>query len=143
MTIPAHLHQTLTSIQTNAATLLRRAEDTFTDIILLDQRADAIAAQGMYNFQEPPLELWESRNGSDAKYLRLRFHETPAHCPYIDVPRPYDGPNGQRQTYIGADPARIAEARLRVLRRNEWLDLQSQIRLHQRTLNLIYRQLNL
>lgn len=41
MTIPADLHQTLTSIQTNAATLLRRADDTYTEIILLDQRAAA------------------------------------------------------------------------------------------------------
>lgn len=141
MTIPAHLHQTLTSIQTNAAILLRRAEDTWTEIIILDQRADLIAEAGMYNFNDPPLELWETRNGSDAKYLRLRFHETPLHCPHIDVPRPYDGPNGQRQTYIGADPAKIAEARLRVQRRNQWLDLQTQIRRHENTLRQIHRQL--
>lgn len=141
MTIPAHIPQTLTSIQTNAGILLRRADDALTEIIILDQRCDLIAEAGMYNFNEPPLELWESRNGNDAKYLRLRFHETPVHCPHIDVPRPYDGPNGQRQIYIGADPARIAEARLRVQRRLAWLDLQTQLRRHQQTLASIHRQL--
>lgn len=135
------LTQQLTAIETNAERLVTLARAAYTEITLLQGRLDHIAAEGMYTFAEPPLELWESRNGSEAKYLRLRFHETPARCPYIDTPTPYDGPNGQRQIYIGADPQRIAEARARVHHRNEWLDLTRQIDQHANTIRRLHRQL--
>lgn len=135
------LTQQLAAIETNAARIVEIARAAYTEIILLQQRLDEIAAAGMYTFAEPPLELWESRNGGEAKYLRLRFHETPARCPYIDVPTPYDGPNGQRQIYIGADTERIIEARARVARRNQWLDLTRQIDQHANTIRRLYRQL--
>lgn len=141
MTTLSDLNHRLTAIKTNAAALILQAETAYTEIYLLNQRLDQLAAEGMYNFHDPPLELWESRNGNDAKYLRLRFHETPHHCPYVDVPRPYDGPNGQRQIYIGADPERIAHARALIHRRTEWLALQTHIDRHAKTINRIWRQL--
>ena len=131
----------LTAIETNAAKLIRLAGDAYTEITILNQRLTLLANEGMYTFAEPPLELWESRNGGEAKYLRLRFHETPAHPPHIDIPRPFDGPNGQRQIYIGADPARIAEARRLIANRAAWLQTTHDIQRHQNTINRIWRQL--
>lgn len=139
--IPDTTRQKLTSIETNAAKLIRQAGDAYTELLLLHGRLDDIARAGMYTFAEAPLEIWESRNGGEAKYLRLRFHETPVHCRYVDVPTPYDGPNGQRQIYIGADENRIAEARTLVARRLQWLDLQTDIARHEATIARIHRQL--
>lgn len=141
MLTKTELFQRITSIETNAALLVSQANAAWSEIIILYQRLDDLAAAGMYTFAEQPTELWESRNGGDAKYLRLRWHETPTHCRYIDVARPFDGPNGQRQTYIGADPERIAEARLLVARRLQWLDLQSQSARHEQIITRINRQL--
>ena len=141
MSPPDTLRQQLAAIETNAAKLILQAGAAFTEILLLHQRCDDLAALGMYNFAEPPLEIPESRNGSEAKYIRLRFHETPTRCRYVDVPTPYDGPNGQRQIYIGADPERIAEARAKVARRNQWLDLQATIARHENTITQIHRRL--
>ena len=141
MLTKAELTQRLTSIKTNADNLIIQAERAYTEIYLLNQRLDQLAAEGMYTFAEQPTELMESRNGGPPKYLRLRFHETPVHCRYVDVPKPFDGPNGQRQIYIGADEARIAEARLLVARRLQWLDLQSDIARHEQTITRIHRQL--
>lgn len=141
MTTLSDLNQRLDAIRANAANLITQAEAAYTEIYLLNQRLADLAAAGMYNFHDPPLELWETRNGSEAKYLRLRWHETPVRCPHIDVPRPYDGPNGQRQTYIGADPDRIDDARRRILNRTFWLQTQADIATHANTINRIWRQL--
>ena len=135
------LSQRLAVIETNAAKLIREANDAWTEIRILHQRLALLADQGMYCFAEDPLEIWETRNGSEPKYLRLRFHETPRHCPYIDVPTPYDGPHGQRQIYIGADPQRIAEARRLIANRNQWLLAQTDIQRHEATITRIWRQL--
>jgi hypothetical protein len=65
--------------------------------------------RGMY--PAVPSESWESRNGGEARYLRMVF-------PMGSLE------NGGRKLYVGADPARIRAAQDKATRRLRWERLE-------------------
>lgn len=50
-----------------------------------------------------PHEQWQARDGGEAKYLYMLFHQS--------RDGQYEGPEGKRKLYVGCDPERIKEAR--------------------------------
>lgn len=85
-----------------AAALAHRAE--------LAQALAEIEAAGMYPSE--PSEQWQDRGGS-GQYLYMLFRLAPDG-------QTYQGPDGKRKVYVGADPARIAEARRLAANRGRW-----------------------
>jgi hypothetical protein len=101
---------TLLTTEEQAALLLRElaAAREHREQLTLEMRR--IAAAGMY--QAVPTEQWQSRGGGEAKYLYMLFRS--------NSQGEYYGPAGRRKLYVGADPAKIAEARRLAANRQRW-----------------------
>ena len=80
---------------------------------LEDMKLDCVRLEAAGMWPAVPTEMWEERNGSEARYLRLYF------------PR---GTLGVREkTYIGCKPSAIADARRKMANRIRWEGLDGEI----------------
>jgi hypothetical protein len=79
---------------------------------------EAIEAAGMYTAL-PSRTAYESRNGGQSVYFYLYWQKRGDDS--------YEGPKGNRKTYIGCDPGEIAEARRKIENRKRWMRLREQI----------------
>jgi len=79
------------------------------------RRMNQIEREGMY--PAVPREQWQARNGGEARYLYMLFRMNPDGS--------YQGPDGKRKVYVGADPRKQAEARRLAANRRRWEELNT------------------